>query len=219
MKRNHNDIRGRSDCFSQLELFIARLNRTDKHITAVTTLTKTNIGDIERLYEYLAVRNVKIWQLQICSPFGNAKDNIGIAPRRADINRILQIYRKMKQKPMAVQLADNIGYYVNDASGDMQCEFRGCGAGIISVGIDSDGNVRGCESLKDDRFIEGNLRTRALSDIWNSADSFSYNRKFSSRLLTGNCADCEYGGVCAGGCRSHNLFAHNKLYESAVCAR
>ena len=220
MEKNHNEIRGRQDCFSQLKNFIDRINsETDKYITAVTTLTKTNIDDIEELSVFLAENNVKIWQLQICSPFGNARDNIEIAPGKDDISKIARIYRKLPQSPMTIRLADNIGYYIGDSNEGVVQEFRGCAAGICLIGIDTDGNVRGCESLKDDRFIEGNLRTQTLKDIWTDENNFLYNRKFTPGLLTGDCADCEHGKICAGGCRSHNFFSHGKLYESTACAR
>ena len=215
MEKNHNEIRGRGDCFYRLKEFAGRLNNeTDKYITAVTTLTKKNIGDIPELSAFLSENNVKIWQLQICSPFGNAKNNRETAPEKEDIIKITQIYKTLPQNPMKIQLADNIGYY----NGDLQ-NFTGCAAGLCAIGIDSDGNVRGCESLKDGRFIEGNLNTRTLKDIWADENSFLYNRKFTPDLLTGNCANCEYGKICAGGCRSHNFFSHNKLYESTVCAK
>ena len=219
MEKNHNAIRGKSDCFSQMKAFMDRLNRTDKHITAVTTLTKTNIEDIQALAPYLAENNVKIWQLQTCSPFGNAGDHGGMAPVQKDIKRIIEIYQGLPQSPMKIQLADNIGYYAGGPAGNMLRAFRGCAAGLLSIGIDSDGSVRGCESLKDHRFIEGNLQTRTLKDLWEDPGSFSYNRKFTPSLLTGVCADCEFGARCGGGCRSHNLFSHDKIYESTVCAR
>jgi len=214
MEKNHNEIRGRNDCFCRLKKFIGRLNNeTDKYITAVTTLTKKNIGDIPDLSVFLAENNVKIWQLQICSPFGNAKANKETAPEKDDAAKIMQIYQTLPQIPMKIQMADKIGYY----SGVLQ-HFTGCAAGLGAIGIDSDGNVRGCESLKDDRFIEGNLKTQTLKSIWNGENNFSYNRKFTPGLLTGACAKCDYGEICAGGCRSHNFFSHNKLYESTVCA-
>lgn len=219
MEENHNKIRGRGDCFSQLMSFIDRLNETGKYITAVTTLTKSNIEDIEPLSKLLARRNVKIWQIQTCSPFGNASDDLAMPPARADIKKVMQIVKLLPQKPMSIQLADNIGYYVDDPDAGMLREFKGCAAGLLLIGIDNDGNVRGCESLKDDRFIEGNLKTQTLEEIWYGSGNFEYNRKFNPSRLTGECSRCEYGDRCAGGCRSHNHFSHNKLYESAVCAR
>lgn len=97
---------------------------------------------------------------------------------------------------------------------------RRAGAGLTAVGIDSAGNVRGCESLYDERFIEGNLRFRTLREIWEDPDAFAYNRRFTPELLSGKCGACAYGAVCAGGCRSYNYFANGgKLYESPLCAR
>ena len=97
--------------------------------------------------------------------------------------------------------------------------FRGCRAGLTTIGIDSVGNVRGCESMYDDYFIEGNLRESSLYDIWNNPDGFSYNRKFTPEKLQGNCNSCEHSLICAGGCRSYNYFSHKKMYESLYCAK
>ncbi len=97
--------------------------------------------------------------------------------------------------------------------------FRGCSAGLDAIGIDSVGNVRGCEAMYDSRFIEGNLRKKSLREIWESPDAFAYNRKFRAEMLTGACGSCPYGSRCAGGCRSYNYFTHGKLYESFNCAR
>ena len=77
----------------------------------------------------------------------------------------------------------------------------GCGAGITSIGIDSVGNVRGCESMYDERFNEGNLREKSLRDIWEDPEAFKYNRGFTGELLSGACKNCEKGMFCAGGCR------------------
>ena len=95
--------------------------------------------------------------------------------------------------------------------------FRGCRAGLTSIGIDSVGNVRGCESMYDATFIEGNLRDRLLKDIWNDENAFAYNRKFQPSMLKGKCRDCRYGSICAGGCRSYIHFTNGSLYESLNC--
>ena len=127
--------------------------------------------------------------------------------------------------PFSVGVADNIGYF-GPHEGKIRGRnrpdsyFDGCGAGLTSVGIDSVGNVRGCESMYDERFIEGNLRERSLRDIWEDENAFSYNRRFDPSLLTGSCAKCPHGSVCAGGCRSYNYFSNaGRLYENPLCSR
>ena len=121
-------------------------------------------------------------------------------------------------------IADNIGYFTETEGylrGNQSGEavFPGCSAGLTAIGIDSAGNVRGCESMYDERFIEGNLRKRTLKEIWEDPDAFAYNRRFSPAMLTGPCAGCGMGPWCAGGCRSYNYFVHGRLYESPACAR
>ncbi|MBR4769064.1 MAG: SPASM domain-containing protein, partial [Lachnospiraceae bacterium] len=162
------------------------------------------------------------WQLQACSPMGNAA-NYGIDYRFSfrEVIDFVEAYRK--KAPFALGVADNIGYYT-ETEGSLRgsengFRFTGCRAGLTSVGIDSVGNVRGCESMYDERFNEGNLRERTLKDIWEDPDSFRFNRNFTRDMLTGKCASCDKGSVCAGGCRSYNYFVHGKLYESPACAR
>ena len=120
-------------------------------------------------------------------------------------------------------IADNIGYYTDDDDrlrGNKYggSPFTGCRAGLTAIGIDSIGNVRGCESMYDERFIEGNLREKSLKEIWENPNGFSYNRDFKKTLLTGKCKTCENGPYCAGGCRSYNYFVHGRLYEAPMCA-
>ena len=74
--------------------------------------------------------------------------------------------------------------------------------------------------MYDDYFIEGNLRNKSLKEIWEDENAFSYNRHFSTDLLSGKCKDCKFGMYCAGGCRSYNYFTNDKkLYENVLCAR
>ena len=63
------------------------------------------------------------------------------------------------------------------------------------------GNIKGCESLYSDEFIEGNLREESLSEIWYKEDNFAYNRNFDISMLTGSCKGCDKGAICRGGQR------------------
>jgi radical SAM protein with 4Fe4S-binding SPASM domain len=73
------------------------------------------------------------------------------------------------------------------------------------LGIESNGNVKGCLSLPSSRhgesaYVEGNLRTRSLRDIWKRKGGFAYNREFRLDDLKGFCRVCRYGDICRGGC-------------------
>ena len=70
--------------------------------------------------------------------------------------------------------------------------------------------LKGCLSLQNERFIEGNIRERSLKDIWTDKKSFNYNRNFNSESLGGYCSKCVYANICRGGCTSlaYNTSGH-----------
>ena len=192
-------------------------------VSVITTLNRENSEYLEEIMGILNNYPIYAWQLQACSPMGNAAN--GGIDYAFDVARIIRFVESNAVKvPYALGVADNIGYFTpseGSIRGNLsgKAYFRGCLAGICSIGIDSVGNVRGCESMYDERFIEGNIRNESLREIWENPDNFSYNRKFSVDNLTGKCAACEMGKYCAGGCRSYNYFVHGKLYEAPMCAR
>lgn len=127
------------------------------------------------------------------------------------ITKFVYEKRKIPGDPILI-VSDNIGYYdchdINIRSVDLSkpSYFAGCMAGLFNVGIDSVGNVRRCESLYDQKFVEGNLREETLEAIWNRTNVFSYNRKFEFDMLHGRCKGCDKGCICAGGCRHMSYF-------------
>ncbi len=191
-------------------------------VSVISTLNSENVLYLEEFLPIVKSFDIFAWQLQACSPMGNAA-KAGIA-YAFDFGRVIDFAEKyMRTVPFAMGIAHNIGYYTENEQflrGNLSgASFRGCTAGLDAIGIDSVGNVRGCESMYDDSFIEGNLREQSLEEIWNNPDNFAYNRKFKPEMLTGACAKCDKGRYCAAGCRSYNYFVHGKIYESPACAR
>ena len=189
-------------------------------ISVITALRSDNAAQLPQFYRELKNLPLFAWQLQACSPMGSAGDNaLRVSFDAGEVLRF--VYETAPTAPFAVGVADNIGYFTPEEGHvrgmDGAC-FEGCSAGLTTIGIDSVGNVRGCESMYDARFIEGNLRERSLAEIWTDPDAFSYNRRFTKALLTGKCSSCPHGELCAGGCRSYNYFTTGKLYENCLCA-
>lgn len=199
------------------------LDENGINVSLISTLNKENVEQLEDFYEEIKDWPIKAWQLQACSPMGNVKKT-GVDYRFNHLDVIHFVEKHMFDAPFSMGIADNIGYFT-DKEGYLRgnlsgrAVFSGCHAGISAVAIDSVGNVRGCESMYDEHFIEGNIRNSSLADIWNDPEKFAYNRKFDLSKLTGNCAKCMYAPNCAGGCRSYNYFVHNNIYESKMCAR
>jgi radical SAM protein with 4Fe4S-binding SPASM domain len=222
---NHTTIRGREDAFTEVLRTFALLNAAGVPIGVVTSLMEMNYPDLADLYEVLLEHAVQLWQLQLVNAMGNMAGKRHMLIHRDKIPMLTDFIReKNKERRMVVIASDNIGYYDDNESKirgirSPICCWEGCQAGISSLYIDSVGNVKGCGAMYADEFIEGNLRNRALADIWADAGAFLYNRRFDTELLGGDCSGCDVADVCKGGCRASNVFTSGSLYENSYCSR
>lgn len=223
MEKNHNRIRNNSRSFARIMETMDRLNKENILIGVNTTLLESNFYDLENLYEFLLGNNVKTWQLQLANPMGNLSDYKEQIISIENIKKLTTFIREKRgESAMRVYTGDNIGYYgenekyIRGLPGKINY-WSGCQAGLKAVGIDSIGNVKGCESLYDDIFIEGNLRKETLSEIWYKENNFSYNRNFDPKLLEGKCKECDMGIFCRAGCRGACYFTKQYFFENAYC--
>lgn len=132
------------------------------------------------------------------------------------------IREKRNEQKIRICAGDDIGYfdenefYLHNRPGTI-CAWSGCQAGLRVIRIDSIGNVKGCEYLYSDEFIEGNLRTESLSEIWFKEGNFAYNRNFDIKMLTSSCKNCDKGVIYRGGCRGACYFTAESKFENYYC--
>lgn len=188
----------------------------------ITTVNHTSAATLRELHATIRDAGADVWQIQACTPFGNAAFARELVPTVDDLREVVRLVAELSCSDLPILAADNIGYFTPEEShirGRRGMRFGGCSAGLSMAGIDSTGNVRGCEALYDSRFIEGNLRDLPLDEIWGNPNAFAYNRAFTLEKLTGICSTCEVRGRCAGGCRSMNWACHGDTNGSVTCLR
>lgn len=180
--------------------------------SVVTTINNRNLSELEELRELLREHGVLRWQVQFATPTGNMADNRGLIMDPKDIVHAVPLIARMTRddKRPKVYPGHDVGYYGEPEEGlrDKNAAipfWTGCSAGCSVIGIESNGNIKGCLSLPsamngEDRFIEGNVREKSLKDIWFGEKAFAYNREFSVESLAGFCRDCDYNDICRGGC-------------------
>jgi radical SAM protein with 4Fe4S-binding SPASM domain len=183
------------------------------------TLNRLNAPEIEEVYAHLLANGVTGWQVQIAAALGRAADRpemllqpwqlLDIMPRLAAIKR-----RAMKEG-FTLRLANNLGYFgpeetllrsANEPA--PRIHFYGCQAGRFTMGIESNGDIKGCPSLQTSHYVGGNVRKRTLQDIWETAPELSFTRRRTVDDLWGFCRTCEFAEECLGGCSftAHGLF-------------
>jgi radical SAM protein with 4Fe4S-binding SPASM domain len=198
------------------ERVVAAIDRTVSAgfpVAVNTTITRLNYRMFGELRDFLIARGVFAWQLQFATPTGNLADHRDIVIDAADflwlIPQIARICRANTPK-FCARASDDVGYYGRPEQDlrnyDEALPFWvGCRAGCQVIGIESNGDVKGCLSLPssvngEQRFIEGNLRTSTLAAIWRRPGAFSYNREWQEADLAGFCGVCRYREFCRGGC-------------------
>jgi radical SAM protein with 4Fe4S-binding SPASM domain len=138
---------------------------------------------------------------------------------------LLQPYQMLDVVPMLARIkataeargvllwpGNNVGYF-----GPHEAELRdslpachrgSCGAGRAVLGIESNGDIKGCPSLPSAEYVGGNIRQNRLVELWQRSRVLGFTRNRSSRDLWGHCQSCYYAEECVGGC---SWTAHSTL--------
>jgi radical SAM protein with 4Fe4S-binding SPASM domain len=179
------------------------------------------------MHELVVDEGAYAWQVQLGTDMGNLSDHRDwlVSPREL-IDVELNLGKLIKRSPIRVHVSDSVGYFgpseklLRKASGK-SC-FDGCPAGLKVIGIESNGNIKGCLSImagyneRSDEFVEGNIRDARLADIWYREGAFAYNREWQPDDLGGFCAECSHARKCRGGCMAKKV-ASGEGTENPMC--
>ncbi|MCP4213546.1 MAG: radical SAM protein [bacterium] len=194
----------------------------------VTCIHKKNIDELPGMKDLLVEKGVYNWQLQGAVPMGNLLNYPDWILDQKGVDDIIDYgHDFMTEGKIRVDLADDIGYYnikevevrqlaSNDP--DYPGLWTGCPAGKTVVGIRCTGDIIGCLSIRDDSYIEANVRDIPLEEIWTRPGAFAWNRELSKEKLSGFCHTCQYGCDCLGGCAGTKLIRFNSISENKFCS-
>lgn len=171
---------------------------------ANTQFNRLNLPEVEALGDLLIGRGIKAWQVQLTGPMGRAADQPDWLLQPHDmldlIPRLAAVARRATAAGCTVNAGNNLGYF-GPYERDLRVEhWRGCAAGRHVLGIESNGDIKGCPSLPSTPYVGGNVRELDLRTIWDQAEELAFARDRDSSELWGHCADCYYAEVCRGGC-------------------
>ncbi|MCU0692087.1 MAG: radical SAM protein [Polyangiaceae bacterium] len=227
MRESHDKLRRRSGSFDRILHGMKLLKERNLPIAVATVVTNDSLDDLEQMYELLTEHDVGVWQLQIGAPLGRLQKDDPVLMR---VDRLPQLLDFIENKQALghrprVDMADCVGYYSPQEMRGIRAKtpggamfWTGCHAGIQAMGLDSNGTVKGCQSLPSTpAYMEGNVRDRSLKDIWNDPAAFRYTRRFSLSDLREGCAACRYGALCKGGCTSGAISHTGCAGDNPMC--
>lgn len=214
----HDHIRGTNGSFKKVMGFLSSCRAIDLPTTVITTVNKLNMNDLPLIKELLLGKNIA-WQIQVATPEGRFPRNYALSKEEyyAVALFITSLRKKYTKKELPVIGAHCFGYHSRAFPGiGLSSTWNGCVAGTSILSIKSNGDVIGCLAIPEN-YIEGNIRTRSIIEIWNSPESFSYNRKFTVKELGENCRGCFYGETCRGGCMGMSTAFTNQPHNTPFC--
>jgi radical SAM protein with 4Fe4S-binding SPASM domain len=218
LEPTHDYIRVRKGLFRHALAMIDCVQRAGLPVTVITTANALNLPELPSLLEVLRSAGVKRWQIQPVFPLGRVSET-------RELQLTDQTYLQLgafaqhwvplaKQAGLEIELADSFGYFTELDPRDLP--WKGCPAGMVALGITSDGKIKGCLSLPDN-LIEGDLRQEELWDLWFRPDVFAYTRQYSPKDLGPNCSFCDQAEICLGGCSAMSYGSTGLFHNNPYC--
>lgn len=219
----HDAIRGRRGAHDRAVRAIGLIDSMGfQGSTIITSVTKRNLGELDAMGDLIAgavKRDDWMWMLNIASchdpeRFGAA---LGLDEHDyLDLAHAVQRLRRRHGPRLDVTGSHDLGYFSWAFPDIVNYTWQGCRAGIDTIGIHSDGGVKGCLILPD-RFMEGNLRETPIRDLWTDPERFRLVRGFRTDMLEGDCKGCAFGAVCKGGCKDLAASVTGSPYHFPWC--
>jgi radical SAM protein with 4Fe4S-binding SPASM domain len=218
LEATHDDIRALPGLWRRVLAGIERAVEGGVQVGVITAVNARNLRELPALLELLPSIGVKHWQLQPNLPRGRSGEAPDLALSDEEFLELGAFFRAEQPKAQAkgfdIVPADSLGYFTELDL--LEPPWRGCHAGLFTVGIMSDGKVKGCLTMPDD-MIEGDLRQNDLWDIWFRDGAFAYTRQFSVDKMGANCRDCALAEQCRGGCTSMSYVCTDSLHNDPYC--
>lgn len=212
----HDALRGVKGSHASAIAALRNLKAAGIKVTANTQIGRTNLAEIPSLFESLVEIGIRGWQVQLTVAMGRAADDPNLLLEPHQVLEVMPMLAAIKKRAVEENIlmwpGNNVGYF-----GPFETALKGgfprghmasCGAGRSTLGIEANGDIKGCPSLPTIDYVGGNIRDYSLREVWERAPALRFTRDRTVDDLWGFCRDCYYNDTCRAGCSwtSHVLF-------------
>jgi radical SAM protein with 4Fe4S-binding SPASM domain len=237
LEANHDALRVRRGSFRAALSALAALREAGVPRAVNTQVNRRSRDDIEALLETIAKFDIYGWQVQFTVAMGRAADNPDMLLQPYDLLDLVPRLAALRGRANALGIrfepGNNVGYFGPFESAFRDKMRRGhtepCSAGRTTLGVEANGDIKGCPSLPSSDYVGGNVRNASLRDIWERAGPLRFTRDRTRADLWGFCHDCYYADECLAGCtwtahvlfgrRGNNPFCHHRALELLEAGR
>jgi radical SAM protein with 4Fe4S-binding SPASM domain len=216
LSATHDALRGVRGSFDSAMEALHNLTDAGVRVTSNSQFGRQSILEMPELFELLVAAGIHSWQVQLTVAMGRAADEPHLLLEPYQMIEVMPMLARLKARAteagVRIWPGNNIGYF-----GPYEALLRGtlprghmasCGAGRSTLGIEANGDIKGCPSLPTADYVGGNVREQRLRDIWERAAPLRFTRDRTVEDLWGYCRTCYYADTCRAGCSwtSHVLF-------------
>ena len=230
-KETHDALRGVKGSYDAALQAMRNLREAGIPVTANTQINRASVREMEGLLEILIAEGIRSWQIQLTVAMGRAADEPGILLEPYQMIEVMPMVARIKKRTQQAKVAlwpgNNVGYfgpYETLLKGTMpRGHMASCGAGRSTLGIEANGDIKGCPSLPTADWVGGNIRENTLKDVWERTAPLRYTRDRTVEDLDGYCRTCYYADTCRAGCSwtthvlfgkpGNNPFCHHRALE------
>ena len=151
LRDTHDAMRGLRGSFDSAPSAMRHLHEAGVRVLSNTHINRTNLGELEAIFELLAAERVAMWMFQITVAMGRAADRPGILLEPHQVLDLMPRLARLKPRADAANLrmipGSDIGYFgpyealLRPHMPDRHC--GSCGAGRLTLGLEANGDVKG----------------------------------------------------------------------------
>lgn len=204
----HDRLRGKAGAYRAALNALSAARAAGMAVAVNSQINRLNLDQLDGIADQVLSNGCHGWQLQLTVPAGRAADEPEVLLQPYDLVVLFPILSRLQRRITAAGAkflpGNNVGYF-----GPFERQFRqslrcpgdaSCSAGRAVIGIEANGDIKGCPSLPTRGWVGGNVRDHRLVDIWERAPALRYTRDHEPERLWGFCGSCYYADVCRGGC-------------------
>ena len=210
LEKTHDEFRGVPGSYKIITENIKKLRQADyvKHIQVTTVINKSNIKELEELYNVMLGLDLDSWRLASMDPIGRAKENNELLLDGKELKQVLDFILK-KNKEKKLQLSYGCpGFLGLKYEKDVRGYYFNCRTGINVASILYNGDLFVCPNVpRIKRLMQGNIRTDNFKDVW---DNKYKEFRTKDRTKCAECENCEWWNFCLGGAYHTWNFEENR---------
>ncbi len=221
----HDRLRGVQGSYRAALESIDNLRAAGMRVATNTQINRLSMPELPDVLETLIAKGAHSWQIQLTVAMGRAADEPDVLLQPHDLLELFPLLARLKQRCDEAKVrmwpGNNIGYfgpYETTLRGTMpRGHMASCGAGRSTLGIESDGAVKGCPSLPTEQWTGGHIREHTLREIWEGTTPLRYTRDRTVADLWGYCRTCYYAEECRAGCTWTSYVLFGKAGNNPYC--